>query len=98
MLLMTKYLEKKIPETMETEGELDPMVWVKLFTPWAGWTWYIIEYDPEDKSCFGYVKGYENELGTFNLAELEQLEGPMGLKIERDIHFKPCKLSEVMEG
>ena len=29
------------------------------------------------------------------LDELESIQGPAGLRIERDIHFKPIKFSEV---
>jgi len=47
---------------------------------------------------FGYVCGFENELGYFQLEELESLVGPGGLKIERDIHFKPTYLSVIKGG
>lgn len=88
-------MSKKIPKLYEMENEKDPMVWVKLFTPDGNWTWYITEYDPEERLAFGLVKGQETELGYFSLAEIEQARGPLGLQVERDIHFKPCKLSEV---
>jgi hypothetical protein len=32
-------------------------------------------------------------LGYFSLNELKEVRGAMGLKIERDIHFKPERLS-----
>jgi len=47
------------------------------------------------KEFFGLVKGFEEEFGYFTLSELEGVTGPMGLKIERDLYFKPCKLSEL---
>lgn len=43
---------------------------------------------------FGLVKGMEDELGYFSLEELESISGPGGLKIERDMYFKPCTLRE----
>jgi len=29
------------------------------------------------------------------LSELQGLRGPMGLSIERDMYFRPCRLSEI---
>jgi hypothetical protein len=47
---------------------------------------------------FGLVDGFEQELGYFSLKELEDTRGPLGLLIERDMHFKPQPLSVVREG
>ena len=47
----------------------------------------------ETGECFGLVQGLENELGYFNLHELQALRGPAGLKVERDRWFDPCPLS-----
>lgn len=96
MKLMTKELAKKIPALYETEEQGEKIVWVKLFTPDAQWTWYVIEYRPEDGLCFGLVVGFEKELGYFSIPELEEVRGPLGLPIERDLHFEPVKLSELM--
>ena len=43
---------------------------------------------------FGLVVGYERELGDFSPEELEQIRGPMGLPIERDLYFEPKPVSE----
>ena len=95
MKLLTKEILKQIPKLYAQEKSQDPTVYVKFFCPWSNWTCYGTEYSPEDKVFFGYVCGFENELGYFSLEELESIVGPGGLKIERDIHFKPTKLSEV---
>jgi hypothetical protein len=60
---------------------------VKFFCPWSNWTWYATEYDPAEGLFFGFVRGFEGELGYFSRAELEEITGPMGLYIERDIHW-----------
>ena len=52
----------------------------------------VIEYDGEDL-CFGYVEGFENELGYFTLSELQANRGKLGCSIERDRYFTPCRLS-----
>ncbi len=89
-----KTLAPKIPKIGETAEQSDPTAWIKLFTPDGGWTWYIVEYDPEDDVCFGLVHGFETELGSFSLAELREVRGQLGLPIERDIHFTPRPVSE----
>lgn len=91
MKLITKALEKSVPKLSAQDGKgLDEMVFhVKLFTPWSNWTWYIAEADFETGRCFGMVDGFEAELGYFDLGELSEIRGMGGLKIERDMHFKP---------
>lgn len=50
----------------------------------------------EDIFFFGLVEGFEKELGSFSYKELMAIEGPGGLKIERDLHWEPCKLSGLL--
>ena len=69
---------------------------VKFFTPDSNWTWYASEFDGED-TFFGLVSGFEVELGYFTLSELQGARGPLGLPIERDQHFEPKKLGELLE-
>lgn len=95
MKLLTKELRKKLPKLYSQEKVEDPIVWVKYFTPWTYWTWYATEFDGED-IFFGYVIGDFSELGNFSLKELESINGPFGLKVERDLWFKPALLSTVM--
>jgi hypothetical protein len=92
MKLMTKAIESSLPRRNDSK---DAKAVVKYFTPDANWTWYASEYDPEAKQFFGLVDGFERELGYFNLEELEQLRGPFGLPVERDLHFRPTLLSEL---
>lgn len=95
MELLPPELAATLPALYSQEAVEDPMVMLKLFTPDAGWTWYATEYDPDERLFFGLVVGFEAELGYFSLDELEEARGPLGLKIERDLWFKPKKLSEV---
>ena len=92
--LIPKSLAKTIPRLYATEKVKDPLVQVKLFTPDSSWTWLVTEYDPDERRCFGLVIGQETELGYFSLPELEEVRGPAGLPIERDLHFKPKPLSQ----
>ena len=44
---------------------------------------------------FGLVQGQCKELGYVSLNELEEANGPMGLPIERDLHWQPKMLEEI---
>lgn len=83
-----------LPPLYSQEHEKDPICQVKFFTPDSNWTWYAIEYDQED-TFFGLVCGFEIELGYFSLGEMWAAHGPLGLKIERDTHFEPTRLSDI---
>ena len=68
---------------------------VKFFTPDSNWTWYASEFDGED-IFFGLVSGFMAELGYFSLSELQSVTGPLGLPIERDLHFEPQTLKALL--
>ena len=93
--LMPESLVQQIPILGSTQEQDDPVVWMKYFTPDSSWTWYVIEFDRVDRLCFGLVIGHEIELGYFSLAELESVTGPLGLRVERDLHFRQQLLSMV---
>ena len=84
----------RIPPLYGTEKNPDPTTWIRLFTPDAGWTWYITEFDGEDR-CFGLVIGHAIELGYFLLSDITCARGRFGLPVERDLFFQPRPLSEV---
>jgi len=97
MKLLTKELRKKLPPIGATETEKDPMVICKFFFPDFHWTWYAIEFDGED-IFYGYVVGDFPELGYFSLSELKSTRGKLGLPVERDLYFKPCRLSALQKA
>ena len=93
--LVPDEVARRLPALYSQEGQgEDAIAQVKFFTPWTNWTWYASEYDPEQRRCFGVVVGHERELGYFSLGELEAIRGPGGLRIERDLHWKPKPLKE----
>ena len=93
MKLLTAEIRKKLPTLGSQAENMDPTIIVKFFCPWNHWTWLAYEFDGED-IFFGFVKGDFDEYGTFSLAELESVVGPMGLTIERDIYFTEKPLSQ----
>ena len=88
-------LASQIPPLYATEKLADPTVFIKLFTPDSNFTWLLLEYDPGQRLGFGLTIGHEQELGYFSLEEMEECRGPLGLRIERDLHFEPQPLSQV---
>jgi hypothetical protein len=95
--LLDEKSRKKLPELYNGEEKgLDAIAQVKFFTPDAQWTWYASEFDGEN-IFFGLVSGLELEFGYFSLNELKEVKGPMGLPIERDLHFEPKSLRELRD-
>ena len=91
--LLPNDIAASLPPLYATENIDDPIVRVKFFTPDSSWTWYVTEFDPIERRCFGLVIGHERELGYFMLTELEEGRGPLGLPIERDLYFESTPLS-----
>jgi len=94
MKLLTQEIKKALPGLYATDEEPNPKAIVKFFTPDSSWTWYATEFDGED-TFFGWVRGIEDELGYFSLSELQQVRGPLGLPVERDLHFEPTGLADL---
>lgn len=55
---------------------------------------YVVEFGPVDRLCFGLVVGHEREFGYFSLDELENIRGPLGLQVERNLYFEPKPVSQ----
>lgn len=91
---------------MAGHNEPDHKPVVKLFCPWGAATWLLTEADftgtddPSEALAFGLCDlGMGSpELGYVDLSELTAVRGPLGLAIERDVHFKASKpLTEYAE-
>ncbi len=104
MKLLTQEIRRKLPRIYAQDGkDGKAVVYTKYFTPSSDWTWYAVEGEPVlddsgkevDFRFFGLVDGYCRELGYFVLSELEEVCGPMGLPIERNLYWKPKTLEEI---
>jgi len=99
MQLLPDELRQQIPKlySQETVKTADKIVYAKYFFPAADWTWFVTEGEDEgdDFVFFGFVKGFEEEWGYFTLNELQNINIQL-LKVERDLHFKPGKFSDVI--
>ena len=95
MKLLTKEIRRKLPPLYSQERLGGKAVaYLKLFTPDSSWSFFATEFDGHDL-FFGLVEGLEKELGYFSLSELQRIKGPMGLPIERDLHWQPKPLDEI---
>ena len=74
------------------------VVVAKYFFPCTALIWYVTEgrKEGDDYLFFGLVVGTDTsaEMGYFCLSQLSELN-VCGLKVERDMYFKPKKLGEI---
>lgn len=100
MKLLTKEIERNLHALYSQEGKgMNAIVQVKFFNPCGHGTWFATEYDPIRRLFFGWAEIHPDcgELGYFSLDELEGVQLPFGLRIERDLHFTPKTLSEAVD-
>jgi len=73
-------------------SDIDVKPVVKLFTPDAQCTWLLTELGLDD-IAFGLCDlGFGTpELGYVCMREIRELRGPLGLPVERDLHFDADK-------
>lgn len=99
MQLLPDDLRAEIPALYSQENikTQEKTVYAKFFFPAADWTWFVTEGEQEgdDFVFFGFVKGFEEEWGYFTLKELANINLQL-LTVERDLHFKPGKFSDVI--
>jgi len=105
MKLLPKEVCEQLPPLYAQDGKGGKAIaYVKFFAPDTGsWTWWITEAGPVtdaqghviDYQMFGLVQGHCKELGYVSLNELEEVRGPMGLPVERDLYFEPKPLAEI---
>jgi len=98
MKLLTDELRGHLPALYAQEAEAEPIVYAKFFMPGTGWTWYVTEGEEQDSDFlfFGFVVGLAREFGYFLLSELEAARSPLGLRVERDLHFTQGRLTDVV--
>ncbi|MBB2905795.1 DUF2958 domain-containing protein [Agrobacterium tumefaciens] len=92
-ILLTPELRQKLLSNNINARDTDLVPVVKWFAPWGAATWILVEMEQDGDTCFGLCDlGFgEPELGYVSLREVMSIEGPYGLKIERDEHFKTDK-------
>jgi len=97
MKIITKEIEKAFAKQGNTgnKSAKDIKIVMKLFNPCGAGTWYLYEKEDDDIYwCFANLGDPMcAECGTVSMQELMSLRLPFGLKIERDMYFKPLSIS-----
>ena len=92
--LMTAEILKSTPALYATEGQEEKTVTAHYFI--GGYDAYLLELDPESGEAFGYA-GFNGEVepGYFSIPDLAKT-CVQGFCVERDIRFKPCNISTIL--
>ena len=100
MKLFTKEILDRLPTNDESHdlGIDELTVHVKFFNPTGAGTWYIYSYSPDERIGYALCDLGYPELGAFSMDEIEGFRGRFGLGIERDMHYSPRPLREVMDA
>ena len=99
-MLMTKELEKKLKEypigSQDGLGEKAEVL-AKYFNPCGAGTWLMTEGEQQENGdwlLFGYMHIFGWEWGYVMLSELESVQLPFGLKIERELYVTGGKVKD----
>ena len=90
MKLITKQIKKQLDSNNDRVPE-KRVPYLKLFNPCGSATWLLSEFNEGTGLFFGLCDmgfGYP-ELGYVSLEEIESVELPFGMKIERDMYWTP---------
>lgn len=102
MKLITKKLKETMPKLYATENTPcdDKIAMVRYFIPGTTAQWFGIEYSEEENLMFGFASLFADpimdEYGYFSLDELLGIRGPFGMQVERDLHFTPMKMGDII--
>lgn len=102
MELMPEELIEEMPALYDTEGEADEdryvlAHWFSCVGGLAGWDWYGLEYDKDEKTVYGFVHGYVDEFGYFSINEFESLNAVGFDVVERDLYWDPITVAELKQ-
>lgn len=99
--LIPDRLKGKIPRLYATDDGNpigDKTAHLRFFFPMGAYTSYVLEHDPGTGDLFTLttMDGRDWELGYASLEEIQSIQ-IRGLKVERDLYFKPAPLKNIQE-
>tara|TARA_B100001250_G_C19387689_1_gene609128 strand:- start:204 stop:512 length:309 start_codon:yes stop_codon:yes gene_type:complete len=94
---MTKAIKKQAEKQYELGSDMNQKVVAKYFNPAGKGTWYLMNTEPNSDYAWGIVDLFAVEMGSFRISELESINLPFGLGIERDLMFEPIKAKDVWD-
>jgi len=98
MKLLTAKIKKDAKKQYKLGSDLEQMIVAKFFNPVGSGTWYLMNMDEDEDYCWGIVDWMACEMGSFSMNELESVELPYGLGIERDLYFEPIKAKTLWDS
>ena len=97
MQLLNNKIESLAKEQYKYGSNLEKQnIVAKFFNPVGNWDWYLMNMKDEDYA-WGIVDGEHVEMGSFSIKELQDIELPFGLGIERDILFRPTNAKKLWD-
>ena len=70
MKLLTEELRAQLPALYTQEAEKDKMVYIKFFSPFSNWTWFVTEGSQEEDDLIFFFLDMSSALkksgGTFH--------------------------------
>ena len=92
---MTKEIKEKAEKQYKNDGsDMEQMVVAKFFDAIGDWKWFLMNMNEDKDYCWGIVKGFAVEMGSFSLTELKEV---LGRRLQRDLYFEPMKAKDVWE-
>lgn len=101
MQLLTMEIAERLPKNDDIVNLEDAVAQCHFFMPGTGFDWYVLSGDPVENGEWFFV-GWGawdddgGEYGHTSTWELERMQGPCGLGVERDLYFTPKPISEII--
>ena len=95
MKLLTKKITEQAQEQYDKGSDMEQMVVAKYFDPMGSWRWFLMNMGQSEDYCWGIVDLFAIEMGSFSMRELQSIQLPLNMGIERDKYFEPVKASEL---
>ena len=96
MKLITPELEARFAELGDQSGIKKPLIIAVFFVPLYPEKWYVTEYNPETRICYGYVKKSSSyQWKSFSIDELESIERPFIPVMKDGIEYSIVGASEL---
>ena len=95
MKLLTKKITEQAKEQYDKGSDMEQMVVAKYFNPIGNGTWYLMNLADDEDYAWGIVDMFAIEMGSFSMRELQSIQLPLNMGIERDKYFEPIKADEL---
>lgn len=97
--LLTQEIIDNLPPLYATEEEDNPLIVARFYNPIGRGEWHLMEGEIREEGflCYGLADIFEKELSYWTMEDLEELSVSLGVFIQRDDSFKPCRYEDVLK-